>query len=1004
MVNNSYYYGGNNVNVTITGSNTTVYAKWNNGLENKTILTGPYLFLSGYDALPNDLGTYYLYIRTFDIFDIESIYVFKFILDQEAPIIDSSIYNYNDTIFLPSTIFTFVLSDNYTLNSDLIVKYSINNGVNNTLFTPFQLPLSSFYDGNYNLTLYVFDIANNYATSTIFFSIDTIDPVLDITIEGLATVLLDGSKYVPANTTVIVLVDDEDPNTLITYSWGGVTYHSFTESFTLDYPDGTATLYINASDSVGHHVLETFELTIDSLAPILLFPANYSTINKEANLVFVVEDISVNTIKEVKYAWDIFIPFSIGILPDTNGEVNINLYYLYTERVEPAIIYFNVTDIVGNKQSYQFSFVIDLTPPIPALYVIDSETGNKTDISVVDYIRGDVSLWYNSSENTDLREFLYYWDGDFQHKYQLLDPWEIQNIPLNDGPHNLTIILKDNTTYGDYSNIYIETYNLTVDNLKIDFIEPVDFENNYYHQMEYKDVFTFILNITDALDNSSIEDLQYSAIKDMNLNLDVSIVSLDNFTYQITITATNVTNGEYSNIECQFWQFENNKEIINVFLLIDKKEGNLVILDSSDSVIYGEDIFIVCKLLDDVNISAQDIRNVMIDGQTITNFWILDAVNMIFQINYTTSAYFDSQGNYSLNMYVDSTFFFDNLTSNNLVEVEIQPIPIILFVNVSSLEIVEGSQVAIYALLTYQNGAPVPIETVIFYIYIFFKNETNGVQALVLNYDYLEILTGVTNSTGQITLAFEITSDIDHIAIEAEYEGSSILGQAKHEFGEFIYSILPPGISLPLLILIIIGAVMLIAIISVIIYKVTKPKPFEELMEKITEEEINLKYSLLSPGVILSIFDQRKGPIPLLWDHSLELPVYKSRMPIEIDNFLLKISDQAYSSLGFEEHGDERRTGTMRLSKERMVGFIHGITLENKQARGGVENLTLVSLTNVENADLLLNYQEFLYPEIDSLINALEKKKHVSEINKNISEIRNKSVIIMLAAQKIEEE
>ena len=127
-------------------------------------------------------------------------------------------------------------------------------------------------------------------------------------------------------------------------------------------------------------------------------------------------------------------------------------------------------------------------------------------------------------------------------------------------------------------------------------------------------------------------------------------------------------------------------------------------------------------------------------------------------------------------------------------------------------------------------------------------------------------------------------------------------------------------------------------------------------------------------------------------------------MPIAIENFLLKISDQAYSSLGFEEHGEERRTGSIRLPREKMVGFIHGITLENKTARGGVETLTLPILTDIENTDLLLNYQEFLYSDIDKLVNALKSQKHISIIREILTEVRKQSVIIMLAAQKIEKE
>ncbi|MHA1953492.1 MAG: hypothetical protein ACW96U_06070, partial [Candidatus Heimdallarchaeaceae archaeon] len=807
MVNNSFYYGGNDVNITISNSNTTVYYKWNGGIEKSIVITDPFLYLTGVDALPLILGVHFLTIRTFDIFDIEWVFVFNFTLDQESPVIDSSINNYNNSRYLPSTIFTFIFSDNYTLNSDLNIIYSINGGLNKTLSIPFELSLSFFSDGDYILILYVFDIANNFATATIVFSIDTISPELEILIEGLAIVLLDGSKYIPANATITVYVDDADPNTLTTYSWGGSIYYIFTDNFTLNYPDGTATLYINATDSVGHQDIETFVLTIDSIAPTLEFPSNYSVINKDANLIFVVDDISIETIKEVRYAWDIFVPFSISLLPDASGEVTIKLYFLYTERVEPAILFFNVTDIVGNTQSYQFSFEIDLTPPLAALYLFDSEIGEYYNFSSVDFLNYYSSIWYNSSENRDLREFIYYWDGEVNNATELSEPWELHNMPTIDGFHNLTIILKDNTTDGDFPNVLIETYYFTIDNIKIDYISPVDFQNDYYHQMEYKDNLVVTLNISDALDNSSIENLGYSVIKDTVLNLGVSITELTNYTYEITISATNVTDGEYTEIELQFWQFEENKEIIRIYLLIDKKEGNLLILESSSNVIYGEDIFIKCRLLDDLNISAQEIVNVEIDEHEITNFWIVDSENMIFQINISSSSYFTSKGNYSLQIYASSHFFFDFLTSEKMIDIEIQPIPVILFGNVSSLEVVEGTQLAIYGQLTYINGEPIELETLFFYVYIFYKNESKGVQAQIAGYDDLQILSGITNSTGLITVVFEMTSDIDYIEMRIVYEGSSTLSNINFRFSSIVYSVPPPGIPLPLLIAIIVGAV-----------------------------------------------------------------------------------------------------------------------------------------------------------------------------------------------------
>jgi hypothetical protein len=125
-------------------------------------------------------------------------------------------------------------------------------------------------------------------------------------------------------------------------------------------------------------------------------------------------------------------------------------------------------------------------------------------------------------------------------------------------------------------------------------------------------------------------------------------------------------------------------------------------------------------------------------------------------------------------------------------------------------------------------------------------------------------------------------------------------------------------------------------------------------------------------------------------------------MSIDVENFLLKIADQAYSSLGFEEHDAGRRTGSIVLPREKLIGFIHGIQLENKAARGGFENLSLIVLADNEYGNLLLNNQEYLYDEIDILINDLKEKRHLTDIKTLLAIIRLKSVKIMLAAQEME--
>ena len=195
----------------------------------------------------------------------------------------------------------------------------------------------------------------------------------------------------------------------------------------------------------------------------------------------------------------------------------------------------------------------------------------------------------------------------------------------------------------------------------------------------------------------------------------------------------------------------------------------------------------------------------------------------------------------------------------------------------------------------------------------------------------------------------------------------------------------------------------ILILIAFIVYKVTRPKEFEELMSKLADEDIALNFSIMSPGVVLTIFDQRKGPTPLLEDHSLEIARYKNRMQIDVENFLLKIADQAYSSLGFEEHDAGRRTGSIVLPREKMIGFIHGVQLPNEAARGGFENLSVIVLADSDFGNLLLNYQEFLYDDVDDLIKDLKAKKELPEIREKLEIVRKKSVMIMLAAKELEE-
>ncbi|MCG3221578.1 MAG: hypothetical protein H7641_09385, partial [Candidatus Heimdallarchaeota archaeon] len=351
---------------------------------------------------------------------------------------------------------------------------------------------------------------------------------------------------------------------------------------------------------------------------------------------------------------------------------------------------------------------------------------------------------------------------------------------------------------------------------------------------------------------------------------------------------------------------------------------------------------------------------------------------------------------------VESTYYFGETNDTVVFEFEIKPLPLILTLETSSYEIITGSAVEIIGTLTYQNGTPVYNVQINFFIYIYYKIVPSNVFAAITDYDTREPLTDTTDVNGIASVTFTMTEDIDHIEISATFEGDQIRDVVFLELGDTIISILPPGIESWLLYTIISGVVLLAVIASIIVYRLTRKKPFEVYLDKIPDQDITMKLTEMCQGAILSIFDQKKGAVPLVVEHSLQYD-YGNRLALEAENFVLQVGDQAFSSLGFEKTMKGRRLGSLTLPNESMLGYIHGIQLENKMARGGYENLVLTVLTDLEFGTLLMAYQEFLHHEIDELISMLVKKKPLYEVREQLDTIRRQTTKIILAAMLSQE-
>jgi hypothetical protein len=215
----------------------------------------------------------------------------------------------------------------------------------------------------------------------------------------------------------------------------------------------------------------------------------------------------------------------------------------------------------------------------------------------------------------------------------------------------------------------------------------------------------------------------------------------------------------------------------------------------------------------------------------------------------------------------------------------------------------------------------------------------------------------------------------------------------------------PPG--LPSWILLVAGLIVVVVFMGAVVYVkfIRKPELVgldKELVltsiEKISEPEIMEALDEHTIGIIVSFFDQRHGPIPIII-----IP------EILKDNFtkLVELSDRSFSGTGFSDDFTVEIPSNYDfvLSHEvRTSVMSFGFALERPDARGGQENLTLNILIHSDLFPLIQSFQKEIQRRVHKLHVLMDKESSDKDnIRKLVFKLRKFVSAIALSYYQIYE-
>jgi parallel beta-helix repeat protein len=235
----------------------------------------------------------------------------------------------------------------YDKNIDY-VKYSINGAPQVSFLTPYELSTNNWSEGNNTVMIYAGDKNNNFATKVFNFTIDSINPKVDINSPRNNSIIQNGT---------ILDFSITDLNLMgVNYSVNDGLFNTMIEPYnisTTNWTDGNYTVKINMVDLAGNSNSSWFFFTIDSVSPAIWFnPILNNSIIPIGKLISLnITDLHLDSVRYSLNGEEFIVleePFIINTTNWEDSHYNITIIANDTAKNE-ARIYFKVT--------------VDATPP-----------------------------------------------------------------------------------------------------------------------------------------------------------------------------------------------------------------------------------------------------------------------------------------------------------------------------------------------------------------------------------------------------------------------------------------------------------------------------------------------------------------------------------------------------------------------------------------------------------------------------------------------------------------